>query len=88
MKGTNMKQTHTTIIDEILTSKADAGPDAYLWLNTSGYCILLTRSPLSYSRRSGDASQNDDGARAIGRWQLDRRQKESILDSGEVDELC
>ena len=66
-------------IDEILTAKADAGPSAHLWLHTSGDCILWP---------SEDASQNDDGARALGRWQLDRRQKDALIDTGEVDEVC
>lgn len=74
-----MKQTHTTIIDEIITAKADAGPDAYLWLHASGDCILWP---------SEDASQDDDGARALGRWQLDRAAKDALIDTGEVDEVC
>lgn len=66
-------------IAEILTAKAAAGPDAYLWLHTSGDCILWPDE---------DASENDDGARAIGRWQLDSGAKAALIDSGEVDEIC
>lgn len=66
-------------LNEILTAKANAGPDAYLWLHTSGDCILWPDET---------AAENDDGARAIGRWQLDRRQKDALIDSGEVDEIC
>lgn len=66
-------------ITEILTAKADAGPDAYLWLHTSGDCILWP---------SEAEAEGDDGARAIGRWQLDLQQRAALIDTGEVDEIC
>ncbi len=63
----------------ILAAKAAAGEEAYLWLHDSGDCILWP---------SEDDSRNDDGARAIGRWQLAKAEVDGLIDSGEVDEIA
>jgi hypothetical protein len=65
------------LVDQILEQKQIAGPDAYLWLHDNGDCILWPNEQIS---------EDDDGAHAIGRWQLDRLQQEALKQTGKVDE--
>lgn len=67
-----------TTTAEILSAKSDAGDDAYLWLHDSGDCILWP---------SEEVSVNDDGRRAIGRWQVSRAVAAELMDSGAVDAI-
>jgi hypothetical protein len=48
-------------VQEIRDAKANAGPDAYLWLHDSGDCILWPNQ---------ESSEDDNGAKAIERWSL------------------
>lgn len=68
------------LIQAILAAKANTGPDAYLWLHTSGDCILWP---------SESVSENDNGRNAVGRWQrLGKADVEGLIASGEVDEIA
>lgn len=64
-------------IEEILAAKKEAGDGAYLWLHDSGDCILWPTE---------EASVNDDGRRAIERWQLTREEIDELIETGECDE--
>ncbi len=69
----------TTIIEEILSAKYESGENAYLWLHSAtGDCILWPTE---------DASENEDSADAIGRWQLTATQSNALIETGEVDEV-
>jgi hypothetical protein len=59
-----------TIINEIIAAKNEAGEDAFLWLHSSGDCILWA---------SEAESEGDDGHRALGRWQLDEGQMAALI---------
>ncbi len=64
------------IIDEILSAKNEAGEHAYLWLHDSGDCILWA---------SEAEAEEDDGNRALGRWQLDEGQMRVLIETGEIN---
>lgn len=68
-----------TTANEILSAKAAAGDDAYLWLHDSGDCILWPTE---------EASTNDDGKNALDRWQISSEVAAELIDSGEVDEVA
>ena len=74
-----MSTTKSEKIETILTAKADAGPDAYLWLHDSGDCILWPDEA---------SSIDDDGRNAAGRWNLDRAERDELHATGEVDEIA
>lgn len=66
-----------TTANEILSAKASAGDDTYLWLHDSGDCILW---------QSEEDSINDDGTHAVDRWQVGKEVADELIASGEVDE--
>lgn len=68
-----------TTANEILSAKAAAGDNAYLWLHDSGDCILWP---------TDEASINDDGTNAIDRWQVSKEVADELIASGEVDEVA
>jgi hypothetical protein len=69
----------TTRIEEILSAKAKSGENAYLWLQSAaGDCILWPTQ---------DASENEDSADEIGRWQLAVDETNELIETGEVDEV-
>ena len=72
----------TTITDitDIIRAKHSAGEDAYLWV-----CVLAGDVILWPSEA---ASAGDDGAHAIGRWQVDQATEDALIASGEVDETA
>lgn len=69
----------TTKIEEILSAKINSGENAYLWLQSAdGDCILWPTQ---------DASENEDSADEIGRWQLAVDETKELIETGEVDEV-
>ena len=69
----------TSKIEEILSAKNESGENAYLWLQTdAGDCILWPTQ---------DASESEDSADAIGRWQLSADEANALIETGEVDEV-
>jgi hypothetical protein len=58
---------------EIIDAKADAGEDAYLYLDAnSGDCTLWPDKA---------SSENDDGANALSRWILTKEEVEALEDA-------
>lgn len=57
-----------TTVTEIEEAKAFEG-GRFLWLHSSGDCILW---------ETKEDSLDDDGSKAIGRWQLNRIEMEAI----------
>jgi hypothetical protein len=69
----------TANIEEILSAKVKSGENAYLWLHSAeGDCILWPTQ---------DASENEDSADEIGRWQLTVDETKELIETGEVDEI-
>lgn len=65
-------------IEEILSAKFESGENAYLWLKSAqGACILWPTQ---------DASENEDSADEIGRWELNADEAKELLETGEVNE--
>jgi hypothetical protein len=67
------------IIDTIRAAKEEAGEEAYLWLHTSGDCILWPNE---------EESIDDSGVAAIGRWHLTDAEVDRMLQCGLDDDLC
>ncbi len=69
----------TTKIEEILSAKFKSGQNAYLWLESAaGDCILWPTQ---------DASENEDSADEIDRWQLTVDEANELIETGEVEEV-
>ncbi len=66
-------------IQSIIDAKSAAGSAAYLWLHDSGDCILWPTE---------DASEGDDGSKAIGRWQVTTAQIAELITLGVCDEVA
>lgn len=78
VEPTAAKTPESSMVRAILAAKAAAGPGAYLWLHSSGDCILWPSE--------GD-SVDDDGRRAVGRWMVQTRwEAEELTATGAVDE--
>lgn len=65
--------------NEIIQRKHSEGPDAYLWVHDSGDVILWPDEA---------SSENDGGANAVERWQVDADAVNALIDSGECDEVA
>jgi hypothetical protein len=66
-------------ITEILSAKESAGSSAYLWLHDSGDCILWPTE---------EASERDNGSKAIGRWKLTKAEVAELIGTGECDDVA
>src|SRR5690625_4418320 len=71
------KNMNSETIKEIIEAKKAAGEDAYLLLD-AGDCILWA---------SEEASENDNGSSAVGRWELTSAEADALIETGEVDEI-
>jgi len=60
-------------VNEILKSKEEAGSAAYLWLHSSGDCILWPTE---------ESSIDDDGKNAIERWKLTDEEYDALVETG------
>jgi hypothetical protein len=67
------------VVREVYDAWEAEGPDAFLWLHTSGDCILWACEKDSI---------DDNGSRAIERWQLTQKQYRLALLLGICDELA
>jgi len=65
------------VVQEIIETKHNVGPDAYLLLHSSGKCILWVHEE---SYHDGDVMS------AIMRWQLTDEEQQKLIQSGEVNE--
>ena len=69
----------TTRIEHILSEKFNSGENAYLWLQSDARdCILWPTK---------DASENEDSADEIGRWELTVDEANELIETGEVNEV-
>jgi hypothetical protein len=66
-------------VDAVLEAKANAGPEAYLWLHDSGDCILWS---------SEEDSEGDNGQNALERWQLSLMEYRWLAATSDVDYLA
>ena len=69
----------TTTAAEIIERKHSEGTEAYLWVHDSGDVILWPDEA---------SSENDDGAHAVERWQVDAQTVRDLIASGEADEVA
>lgn len=60
------------IIAEIKAAKEQVGDEAYLWLHDSGDCMLW---------ESEEDSEDDNGSRALERWQLTKAQASALIET-------
>lgn len=70
--------TQTATAEEILIARTDAGPDAYLWVHTSGDVILWPAEP----------GPDNDGCDALARWQVSPAVVDELIASGDVDDVA
>ncbi len=69
----------STNVTKIIEAKKNAGSTAYLWLHTSGDCILWP---------SEEASENDNGSKALDRWTLTKDEVNELIGTGECDDVA
>ena len=68
----------TKAVQEIIETKHNVGPDAYLWLHSSGNCILWLNAE---SYNDGDVMS------AIMRWLLTDEEQQELIQTGEVNDI-
>jgi len=66
-------------VRQVVERKFREGTYAYLWLHSSGDCILWPDE---------QSSENDDGANAVARWQLSDAEAVELMATNEVDETA